>query len=153
MAKAPKSRSDAATDRDRDRRIRKLERRLAAARDVEQKRRAQAVKQEGDGHRKLAAKRRRQLEKAQGKSAAIEAELASLGGAAPAVTAAAPAAAAPVLATAATPTAAAPGGLQGYCLREKRTVTIANPQPFVMRNGRTATAGTCPSCGARVVRP
>ena len=146
MAKAPKSRSDAATDRDRARRIRKLERRLAAARDLEQKRRAQAVKQDGDGHRKLAAKRRRQLEKAQGKSAAIEAELASLGGAAPAATAAAPAAGTSA-------TAAAPGGPQGYCLREKRTVTIVNPQPFVMRNGRTATAGTCPSCGARVVRP
>jgi hypothetical protein len=147
MAKAPRSRSDAATDRDRARRIRKLERRLAAARDLEQKRRAQAVKQDGDGHRKLAAKRRRQLEKAQGKSAAIEAELASLGGATPAAVPGA----APGAATAAT--AAVPDGPQGYCLRERRTVTIANPQPFVMRNGRTATAGTCPSCGARVVRP
>lgn len=150
MAKAPKStRSDAASDRDRARRIRKLERRLASARDLEGKRRRQAGSaQDGDGPRKLAAKRQRQLEKAQGKTAAIEAELASLGGTATA--AARPTGAAPA------PAAAAPAaidGPQGYCLREKRTVTITNPEPFVMRNGRAAVAGTCPSCGARVVRP
>ena len=144
MANAPKTRSNAASDRDRARRIRKLERRLSAARDLEEKRRGQVGKAGGgDGHQKLAAKRQRQLEKAHGKSAALADELASLGGAAPATPAAAPAAAAP----------AAAESPQGYCLREKRTVTIANPQPFVMRNGRTATAGTCPSCGSRIVRP
>ena len=120
--------------------MRRLERRLAAVRELEAKRRRQAAKaREGEAPRDLVAKRERQLDKAQRHGAAIQAEIASLEGAAPAADAAA--------------STGAVEGPRGYCLREKRTVTIANPEPIVMRNGRTATAGTCPSCGARIVRP
>jgi hypothetical protein len=119
--------------------VRRLERRLAAVRELEEKRRRQAAKaRDREAPRDLIAKRERQLDKAQRRGAAIQAEIASLEGA-PAADAAA--------------STGAVEGPRGYCLREKRTVTILGPEPIVMRNGRTATAGTCPSCGARIVRP
>ena len=39
-----------------------------------------------------------------------------------------------------------------YCIREHARVTIRDPQPVVLSNGRHALAGTCTSCGARVMR-
>ena len=44
-----------------------------------------------------------------------------------------------------------PGGHFGYCMREKRRVEIRDPKPVTLSNGRTATAGTCSTCGVRVV--
>jgi hypothetical protein len=50
-----------------------------------------------------------------------------------------------------------PGGsttgvaVAGYCLRERRRVTIVDATPVVLRNGRAAMAGTCPECGVRIV--
>lgn len=38
-----------------------------------------------------------------------------------------------------------------YCLRDRRTVTMVDPRPVVLANGRSALAGTCAACGARVV--
>jgi hypothetical protein len=43
-------------------------------------------------------------------------------------------------------------GPTAYCLSERMSVQMRDPQPFVMRNGRLATAGVCPSCGKRVTR-
>jgi predicted RNA-binding Zn-ribbon protein involved in translation (DUF1610 family) len=42
--------------------------------------------------------------------------------------------------------------VEGYCLREKTRVTIRDAAPIVLANGHHALAGTCPACGARVVR-
>ncbi len=42
--------------------------------------------------------------------------------------------------------------VEGYCLREKIRVTIRDATPIVLANGHRALAGTCPGCGARVVR-
>ena len=53
-------------------------------------------------------------------------------------------------ATAAAIPAAAP--MQAFCLRERRRVDIVDPEPITLSNGRSAIAGTCPSCGVRVVR-
>lgn len=41
--------------------------------------------------------------------------------------------------------------VQAFCLREKQLVAIARPSFIVLRNGRPAHSGSCPSCGARVV--
>lgn len=41
-------------------------------------------------------------------------------------------------------------GPRGYCMREKQMVSIADPEPTVLRNGRAAISGVCPSCGAKV---
>jgi hypothetical protein len=48
----------------------------------------------------------------------------------------------------------APGEQQphAYCLRDRRTVAMVDPQPVVLANGRPALTGTCEACGARVVR-
>ena len=42
-------------------------------------------------------------------------------------------------------------GQQGFCMRERRKVVIAGATAIVLKNGRAAVAGTCPTCGARVV--
>ncbi len=80
--------------------------------------------------RKLEAKRARQLDKVHRRAQALQATIAALRpSAGPAATA----------------------GPQAYCMREKRTVAMADPVAIVMRNGRNGLSGTCPSCGARVV--
>lgn len=123
-------------------RIRRLEQRLAAARDLEARRARRVEKARRRGApRSVEARRTRKLEKARRRGAALEAKIAALR------TATGPAQA--VLATAAP---AVPEVL-GFCLREKRRVAVADAAPIVMRNGRSGLAGTCPSCGARVVRP
>ena len=42
-------------------------------------------------------------------------------------------------------------GQQAFCMRERRKVVIAGATAIVLKNGRAAVAGTCPTCGARVV--
>lgn len=135
------SATHAGTTRDARRRVRRLERRLTAIRELEAKRRRQAAKaRDRVGARDLQAKRMRQLEEARNRSAALEAELAALATAAPAEAATEPA------------TEPAPGPV-AYCLREKQKVSMVDPAPILMRNGRSGITGTCPSCGARVTRP
>ena len=110
------------------RRVHRLEKRLTHVREVQEKRSRQAERaQARGGARKAVAKRTRQLEKATRRAATLEAALVALGTAA--------------------------GGPSAYCLRERTVVAMRKPQPMLMRNGRAALAGTCPSCGARVVRP
>ena len=41
---------------------------------------------------------------------------------------------------------------EGYCVKEKKTVTIQDPHTITMKNGKPATQGTCPSCGGKVTR-
>jgi hypothetical protein len=41
---------------------------------------------------------------------------------------------------------------EGYCVRDKKMVEIQNPQQITMKNGKPATQGTCPHCGAKVTR-
>jgi len=77
----------------------------------------------------------RRLSKAQERVRAVEERLRELRGSGPAG------------GPAATTTTSVPG----YCLRERRRVTLSDAQPVTLRNGRTALAGTCPDCGARIV--
>ena len=74
------------------------------------------------------AKRRAQLASAVGKRAALSAKLARLD----------------VSDDAAGPTA--------YCIKERRQVQIGGAHALVLANGRSAIAGTCPSCGSKLVR-
>ncbi len=41
--------------------------------------------------------------------------------------------------------------VQAYCVRERVRVTVRDPKPVTFANGRSALAGVCSSCGARVV--
>lgn len=43
-------------------------------------------------------------------------------------------------------------GPMAYCLKDRRQVVIGGAQPVVLPSGRRAIAGTCPSCGSKVVR-
>jgi Domain of unknown function (DUF5679) len=45
---------------------------------------------------------------------------------------------------------ASPAGPTGYCMRERRRVTISDPKSVTLSNGRTGIAGTCSTCGVRV---
>ncbi len=139
MPKSQRDTSSAAeSPRVAKRRVRRLEHRLAAARELEAKRDRQLNRAREHGYARKQAKRQRQLEKVGRERAALQSELATLG----AVAVAAPAA------------DAAPAAIvRAYCLREKRTVEVLDPQPIVMRNGRSGMTGTCPSCGSRVTRP
>jgi predicted DNA-binding protein (UPF0251 family) len=117
-----------------DRRLRRLEQRLVAAHELEAKRVRQVEQARGRGAaRDLEVKRRRQLDKARRRAAELEAEIAGL--------------------RTSDRAGERPPGPRAWCLREKRSVEIADPAPIVMRNGRAGIAGTCPSCGVRLVRP
>ena len=39
-----------------------------------------------------------------------------------------------------------------YCVKCREKVEISNPEKITMKNGRPATAGTCPTCGTGVFR-
>jgi len=39
-----------------------------------------------------------------------------------------------------------------YCVKDKATVVIRDPQRITMKNGRPASQGTCPICGGKVFR-
>jgi hypothetical protein len=140
-----------------EQRVRRLERRLVKARETEARRarKLERARRQGASETVRAA-RRRKLRKARERSGAIERKLARVR------SAAAPAAVAPaVIAEGTAPTekpvaaevAAGSSGPRAYCLRERRTIVMVDPQATVMRNGRPALAGRCPSCGMRVVRP
>jgi hypothetical protein len=42
--------------------------------------------------------------------------------------------------------------VDGYCMKERKKVPIANPEPAVSKDGRSAVRGTCPDCGAKIFR-
>ncbi len=135
MTKPTKTTGTDTSPKDARRRVQRLERRLAAVRELEQKRGKQAAKaRDRADAAELHAKRSRQLERAQRRSAALEAELKALGHTGTGTVATAP-------------------GPEAWCLRERKRVAMVGAAPMTMRNGRAAVAGTCPSCGARVVRP
>jgi len=43
-------------------------------------------------------------------------------------------------------------GPSAYCLRERLHVAMSGAHAVLLSNGRPAIAGTCPSCGANLVR-
>ncbi len=141
-----------------EQRVRRLERRLAKARETEARRarKLERARRRGTSETDRAA-RRRKLRKARERSVAIERKLARISAAATPVAVSSPVAAEEPAPTekpvAAAETAAAKSGPRAYCLRDRRTIVMVDPQPTVMRNGRPALAGRCPSCGMRVVRP
>lgn len=83
----------------------------------------------------LIARRGAQLEAANARRATLAARLAQLDGGRR-----------PAGATVAVP------AVEAFCLREKVRVTVLDPRPTVLANGRRALTGTCASCGAKVVR-
>jgi len=129
-------------------RLRRLERRLARAHEAEAKR---ARKLERARHRGAAqsvvAARRRKLLKARERGHALERKLARAQGSAGSVSSS------PDRVGSSPDSVGVVDGPRAYCLRERRTIVMADPQETVMRNGRPALAGRCPSCGMRVVRP
>jgi len=115
------------------RRVRRLERRLAAANEaVEKRTRKVDEAREAGAPRREQRRRAQRLDKARRRGEALAARLATLDPAPPAVVA---------------------PGVRSYCLRDRMTVVIVDPVPTVMRNGRPAMTGTCPSCGGRLTRP
>ena len=134
------------TARHTGRKLRRLERQLAETR-AQEARRARKVEQARaeDAPREVASRREKKLTRAQRRAAALEVRIAALQGDV-AVGRTGSAESDPV----ATPV---PGEPRAYCLRDRATVVITNPSFVEMRNGRRGVAGTCPDCGARVVRP
>jgi hypothetical protein len=101
----------------------------------EARRRARIEKRLAVADRRV-ARRRAQLEAASARRAALADRLAALAG----------------------PDGAPEGGstgnpsaVQAYCMRERIRVTMRDPMPVTFANGRSAVAGVCSSCGARVV--
>ena len=43
------------------------------------------------------------------------------------------------------------GGPTAYCLKDRVRVTVRDPRPMVLANGRSAIGGTCPICRSKVV--
>jgi hypothetical protein len=84
------------------------------------------------------ARRLERLEKVRARAADVRARLAALG-------------ATDAVAGRAAGSDASPAGPFGYCMREKRRVQISGPEPVTLSNGRAAVAGTCSTCGARIV--
>lgn len=107
------------------------------------KRRRRRLEGQLDKVRELEQKRARQLDEARARRTAIEGELANL--------ASRPDDPATTGDGVPEPTTTAPGEVRGFCLRERTTVVILDPAPVAMRNGRAGLAGTCPSCGSKVV--
>jgi chromosome segregation ATPase len=81
------------------------------------------------------ARRSRKLSRTQDRVRAVEERLRELRGAG----------------TSAGAQATAGARVAAYCLRERRRVEMTDAAPMTLRNGRSALAGTCPSCGARIV--
>lgn len=42
--------------------------------------------------------------------------------------------------------------MQGYCMKCREKKEIRNPTSVVLKNGRPATRGMCPTCGTTIVR-
>jgi hypothetical protein len=127
-------------------------------------RKRQALEAELTKADKLVAKRTAQLESAKADRAKAAARLASSAApakAAPAKAAAKPTAAkakpAPAKAPAATAKAAGAKGKaatapMAYCLRDKTRVAMVGAKAVVLAGGRKGVSGTCPKCGAKLVR-
>lgn len=41
---------------------------------------------------------------------------------------------------------------KGYCMHCRDTKEMKNPKGTKMKNGRKATVGECPTCGAKIYR-
>ena len=50
------------------------------------------------------------------------------------------------------PAAARSTAVEGYCVKERKKVEIADPRAVKTKNGRDAIRGTCPDCGASIFR-
>ena len=87
--------------------------------------------------RDIEAKRERQLSRAHARRAVLEDRVSALRSTEPTDTV--------------EPGQERPMGIQAFCLRERRKVIIAGATTIVLKNGRAAVAGTCPTCGTRVV--
>gem|GEM_PF-324965 len=44
------------------------------------------------------------------------------------------------------------GHMQAYCVKCRAKKEVRNPKSIVMKNGRPATQGVCPTCGTKVFR-
>lgn len=42
--------------------------------------------------------------------------------------------------------------MTAYCCKCKKSVDIKDPRAVILKNGRSATRGTCPECGTTVYR-
>ena len=42
--------------------------------------------------------------------------------------------------------------MQAYCVKCRAKKEMRDPKPIVMKNGRPATQGTCPTCGIKMFR-
>lgn len=42
--------------------------------------------------------------------------------------------------------------MTGYCLKCRASREIQNPEAVTLKNGRPATQGVCPVCGAKMYR-
>ena len=42
--------------------------------------------------------------------------------------------------------------MQAYCMKCRAKVEIKNPKSTILKNGRPATQGVCPTCGTKVFR-
>lgn len=119
----------------------KAGKKAAAKRGRLEKKLARAVREE--------ARRRGQYEQAAADRTALAGQLLELTQGAPVAPATPSGDAAPPAATQAGSSSEA---VTAFCLRQKKRVTLQNPEPVTLRNGRRALAGTCPECGARIVR-
>jgi hypothetical protein len=50
------------------------------------------------------------------------------------------------------PPPAAEDAIEGYCMKERKKVAIANPEPTTSKDGRSAVRGTCADCGSKIFR-
>ncbi len=41
---------------------------------------------------------------------------------------------------------------EAYCVKDRKMVEIKDPKEVTLKNGRSATQGTCPHCGTKVTR-
>lgn len=42
--------------------------------------------------------------------------------------------------------------VQAYCVKDRKMVDMKDPKEITLKNGRSATQGTCPTCGTKVTR-
>ena len=42
--------------------------------------------------------------------------------------------------------------IEGYCVKERKKVKIADAEKTVAKNGREAVKGVCPDCGTKIFR-
>lgn len=42
--------------------------------------------------------------------------------------------------------------MTAYCTKCRKVVDIKDPRAVILKNGRRATQGTCPTCGTKVTR-